>query len=466
MQHHTDTIAAIATPPGEGGIAVIRISGPESIPIAASRFAGKDDLRDAASHTAHFGEIRSASGISIDQVVALVFRAPHSYTGEDIVELSCHGGTLVTRRVLEAVLAAGARHAKPGEFTQRAFLNGKLDLSQAEAVADLIHAHSDAAHRASLDQLRGSVLRSVEQMRAQLIQSSSLIELELDFAEEGYEFQDPKTLLGQLEVSVARIRELASTFKFGRVWREGVATVIAGEPNVGKSSLLNALLNEERAIVTQVPGTTRDFIEESLSIEGVEFRLIDTAGLRDSRDPVESEGILRSQKLLASSDLVLFVLDASRPFQNDSIERLKQVRDADPDRIVLVVLNKIDLARSPEKEAELKTNGFPPSRVLCVSARTGEGLNRLQEAMLGAASSVSPKPAEGSVVVTNSRHHDALVRAANRLEMALQTLREGKSGEFVAVDLRGALNDLGEIIGVVTTDDILNSVFSRFCIGK
>jgi tRNA modification GTPase len=467
MSTLADTIAAVATPPGEGGIAVIRVSGSDAIAVVDRRFAGRISLATAASHTAHVGELHNASSIMLDQVVCTLFRAPHSYTGEDVVEVGCHGGTLVTRRVLEALMESGARHARPGEFTQRAFLNGRMDLSQAEAVADLIHAHSDLAHQTSVEQLRGNLLHTVEALRKRLLDSASMIELELDFAEEGYEFKDRSDFSRQVEESIARIDELSSTYRFGRVWREGVSVVIAGLPNVGKSSLLNSLLNADRAIVTDIPGTTRDFIEESLLVDGVQFRLTDTAGVRETPDPVESEGVLRSRRLIEQSDLVLFMLDQSRPLTVKEVNWVRKILDSrSRGEGTIFVLNKSDLGTAPGDDIKEFLNSVPNRLVVRTSARTGAGLDELKKTLVNSLTHTTLRPSESSPVVTNSRHHDALLRARSRLDLCLKSLDEARSGEFVAIDLRSALEALGEIIGVVTTEDILNNIFSRFCIGK
>lgn len=464
----TDTIAAVATPPGEGGIAVIRVSGPNAITIADDCFRGRRTLGSVPTHTAHAGEIVSVGGTPVDQVICTVFRAPHSYTGEETVEVSCHGGVLVTQLVLETLLASGARHARPGEFTQRAFLNGRMDLSQAEAVADLIHAHSDMAHRASIQQLRGSLLKSVEALRQQLMDSASLIELELDFVDDGYEFKDKRLLLSQIENTVARLDELASSYRFGRVWREGVSVVITGSPNVGKSSLLNALLNTERAIVTDIPGTTRDFIEESVNLEGIQFRLTDTAGLRTAQDPIETEGVDRAVHLSAEADIVLFVLDQSKAMTQEEARWLRlHARERGPFRKnTIIILNKSDLLPHPDSLPTRLLDLLPRMSVLRVSATSGAGLHDLKATLTDLVKSGTRSADIEKVIVTNSRHYDALTRAKAHLELCRASLNEGRSGEFVAIDLRTALDCLGEITGVVTTEDILNNIFSRFCIGK
>jgi tRNA modification GTPase len=341
-----------------------------------------------------------------------------------------------------------------------------MDLSQAEAVADLIHAHSDAAHRASLQQLRGSVLRSVEVLRQQLLDSCSMIELELDFSEDHYEFKDKSELDGQMRATIARVQELASTFRHGRVMREGVRTVIAGAPNVGKSSLLNALLNEDRAIVTAIPGTTRDFIEESMNIRGIEFRLIDTAGIRETSDEVEREGVERSTSLIEHADIVLYLLDHSRPIFPTELEWIGKLHETHKEGEIILVINKKDLPSGLDAKGMAFLNSLSRLRVISTSTHSGIGLDDLKTTMIQAAGIVEHVPGDSSVIVTNSRHHNALVRASTRLEMALGSLEENRSGEFISLDLRAALDHLGEIIGVVTTDDILNSIFSRFCIGK
>ncbi len=468
MNPLSDTIAALATPPGEGGIAVIRVSGPDALNLVDRSFRGKVTLPSVVSHTAHVGEIVDGKHLVLDQVVCLVFRGPHSYTGEDTVEVSCHGGTFVSQRVLQAILDSGARHARPGEFTQRAFLNGRMDLSQAEAVADLIHAHSDMAHRASIQQLRGSVLQSVDALRRQLMDTAGLIELELDFVDDGYEFKDKDVLRSQLTQTIARIDELASTYRYGRIWREGVHIVIAGSPNVGKSSLLNALLNADRAIVTDIPGTTRDFIDESINLDGITCRLTDTAGLRLTEDPVEREGVDRAVRLSDEADIVLFVLDQSRAIADEELTWLRKLikEGGSVRRKSIVVLNKTDIPSAPSAKVDALLNSLPHLNIVRLSARTGEGLRGLKKAVVTIVRAGMVGPAQETVVVTNSRHFHALTQAKSRLELCLDSLDQGRSGEFIAVDLRAALENLGEIVGAVTTDDILNNIFARFCIGK
>ena len=337
------TIAAIATPIGEGAISVIRISGESAIYKVAGRFVGKQNLVKAKSRTAHFGRIIDSQNETVDEVICTIFRAPKSFTGEDTVEVSCHGGIHVTRRVLECILETGISPAEPGEFTQRAFLNGKLDLSQAEAIADLIQAQSDKAQQTSLDQLEGALSKQIHIVREQLVQSLGLLELELDFSEEGIALVDKKKVENLFKLEISEIDRLIKTYKYGKVWREGVRVALVGAPNAGKSSLLNTLLKEDRAIVTNVPGTTRDFIEEKMTIAGVLFRVIDTAGLRETGDPVEKEGVRRTWKVIKGSDIVVLVHDSTKPIAHDEVSFLETIKENKSHRELVIANNKIDL---------------------------------------------------------------------------------------------------------------------------
>jgi tRNA modification GTPase len=460
-----DTIAAVATPPGEGGISVIRVSGPHAIEIVEKGFVGKKPLKDVQSQTAHFGQFFDSHRNILDTLIALVFRGPHSYTGEDVVEVSCHGGILVTGRILNAILEDGARLATPGEFTKRAFLNGKLDLSQAEAVADLIHSGSDLAHRSSLQQLEGRLSKQINSLRDRLIETVGLLELELDFVEEHLEIVNKQELILKVESTLEDLRVLLKTSIEGRVYREGLKVVLAGAPNAGKSSILNTLLNEDRAIVTEIPGTTRDTIEESLSMGGMLFRVVDTAGLRDTKDVVEQEGVSRTHAQIETSDILVYIIDSSRQPSSREMEKASEVLLSTA-ASKIVVLSKTDLSsgdpyRLSQSLAENASLDFVE-----VSVRTGQGVERLRELLARTIPSKIKPYHESSVTVTNLRHAQAIKDAAESLELALKTLKEGKSSELVIVDLRASLDHLGEITGAVTSEEILESIFARFCIGK
>ncbi len=458
-----NTIAAIATPIGEGAISVIRVSGEFAINKVASRFRGKINLSKAKGHTAHFGRIVNNQNETIDEVVCTVFREPKSFTGENTVEVSCHGGIHVTRRVLECILEIGVHPAKPGEFTQRAFLNGKLDLSQAEAIADLIQAQSDKARRTSIDQLEGSLSKQIHIVREQLVNSLGLLELELDFSEENIALIDKKKVKNFFEHAILEIDQLIKTYKYGKVWREGVRVALIGVPNAGKSSLLNALLKENRAIVNDIPGTTRDFIEEKMMIEGVMFRLIDTAGLRETEDPVEKEGVHRTWKVIKRSDIIVLVHDSTKTITNEEIVFLETINKENKNQNgIIFANNKIDL------QTERWLSKGLPERVIMVetSAVNNAGIEKLKETLFQRIFSQGQVENKESVIITNERHYSALLKAKQSLISALDSLRKGESEEFIAVDLRTAIDSIGEIIGLVTTEEILNNIFSKFCIGK
>lgn len=462
MKPLTDTIAAIATPLGEGGLSVLRVSGPQSIAICDSCFAGKSPLSVASTHTAHYGYFVNTSGKKIDEVVETIFRSPHSYTTEDVVEISCHGGAWLARLILEILIEAGARFARPGEFTQRAFVNGRIDLTQAEAVADLIRSRSQWDQRHSLEQLGGSLSTIVRDLRARILHICGLVELGLDFAEEGVEIVDKTALFRELDALMLKIKVMTDSFSQTKLYREGVRTVIVGRPNVGKSSLLNALIGRNRAIVTEIAGTTRDSISEEIEIEGVRFQLTDTAGLRESRDIVESEGIRRTNHELSIADFILFVYDSSLGLHPDELAVLNALRSA-PEAItrkVIVVANKADLVAKRTLENDVT------GRSLMVSAITGLGIIKLKQTLFEQVVHLCKPPLENSVPITNLRHAHALQSATAYLENAMTTLRRDISGEAAAVDLMAANRALGMIIGDITSDDILNDVFSNFCIGK
>lgn len=465
MYNQDDTIAAIVTPIGVGGISVLRLSGKQALTVAARGFRHKEALTEVKTHTAHFGRFVNTKGDVIDEVVVTVFREPNSYTGEDVVEISCHGSMYITQKILDSLVEFGARLAQPGEFTKRAFLNRKIDLSQAEAVADLIQSRTILSHKASLAQLEGKLSNSINVLRKKLIEICGLIELELDFVEEGLEFTEEYKVNKEVENITNAISQLIATYEFGRICREGVKVVIVGKPNVGKSSLLNALLDQDRAIVTDVSGTTRDTIEENITINGLLFRLVDTAGLRDTPDFVEKEGIVRTEKQIESSDIVLFMVDGYDGFTGEDERSFdKAVNCVKPHSKVVVGVNKIDLVgetlqiRLPERLSRYPTSKF--------SAKTGEGLDNLKNHLYSTAFSEELNVDEKSVILTNLRHKQALQKSLECLSSVQRGLTMKAGNELIALDFRRAINHLGEIIGAVTTDDILNSIFSRFCVGK
>jgi tRNA modification GTPase len=463
MNPQDDAIAAIVTPIGEGGLAILRVSGPRAVEIADGRFRGKSSLAAAATHTAHFGHFVDCSGEVLDEVVATVFRAPHSYTAEDTVEFSCHGGIYISRKILESLLRSGARAAEPGEFTKRAFLNGRIDLSQAEAVADLIRSRSEASLRVSLKQLEGRLSQRIKKLREKILNLCGLLELELDFAEEGLQLADKSKINKDLSGILDEISELANSYRYGKLYREGVHVVLVGRPNVGKSSILNSLLSEDRAIVTEIPGTTRDVIQESLNIGGLLFMVTDTAGLRRSEDSLEIEGIRRTRKEICEADIIVSVVEAGAVSDDDwRLVKLSKEESRKGSKF-LVAVNKIDLAMQWRIELPDGNQDLP---VCYMSAKSGEGLDSLRRSLVDLASLGNGSSPEASAVVTNERQKSCLLRAADDLVRARNDLLEGKSNEFIALNLRAAVDNLGEIIGAVTTDDILNNVFVNFCIGK
>ena len=452
-----DTVAAIATPPGTSGIAVIRVSGDDAIDRVADRFRGTD-IREAASHTLHHGRICDADDHVLDEVLVSVFHEPRSYTGENSVEISCHGGAVVSRRVLSSLLETGIRHAEPGEFTRRAFLNGKMDLAQAEAVADLIHAQSAEAHQASVRQLEGTLSRFVSGIRDDLLRTAGMLELSLDFAEEDVELLDEKQLATLFDDSISRLGAALDSYGSGRIIRDGMRVALAGPPNVGKSSLLNALLGTRRAIVTETPGTTRDYIEEGMLLNGEHMRFIDTAGMRQTDDRIEAAGIALSRDILREADIVCLMADA-----RDGAREAVTIRDLalleEEDARVLLLFNKADLV-SADAAAALSEHG------LVISAQTGEGISRLTDRLAELARAAMRPTEQGSVLVTNARHADCLRRGIDALKDARSARRDGMSEEILAYEVRRAIDALGEIIGIVTSEDVLNGIFARFCIGK
>ena len=452
-----DTIAALATARGVSALAVIRVGGPDAVAVVASRFSG-DALADAEGKTVHVGWIEGGDGRRLDQVVCVVWRAPHSATGEDVVEVTCHGGDAVAGAVLRALYDAGARPAAPGEFTQRAFLNGKLDLSQAEAVADLIHAESRLGHRAAVAALRGGVSEAVGAVRQSLVQTAALVELELDFAEEDVAFADRRDLRDLLDAADRQLESLVGTARLGALARDGVRVVLGGRPNAGKSTLLNALVGEDRAIVSPVPGTTRDAVEAEAEIGGLRFRFVDTAGLRETADAVEAEGTRRARAAIDAADVLVYVVDATRGPDAEEQAFLDGLVARRPDVPVVTVANKADL-----------TDATPPADH-AVSARDAlvdpDRLDGLRQSLLAAVRASGLDAADAGLVAVNERHRRHLDAARDAVGRARRSLDAGDGGDTLALDLRAALRELGLVTGAVTTEHVLDAVFSQFCIGK
>ena len=462
-----DTIAAISTPLGEGGLAVIRISGPRALAVADMSFApaGKHSVRPsaAATHTIQYGHV-VRDGKVVDEVLLAVMRAPRTFTREDVVEITCHGGLLPAKMVLDAVLAGGARLAEPGEFTRRAFLNGRLDLAQAEAVADLIHSRTELALRAANEQLAGKLSQRINQLRDEMMKTLAHLEAHIDFPDEDIPPGTQAQLLDRLQRGVAFMNELLRTANEGQILRRGIRAAIIGRPNAGKSSLLHQLLGHDRAIVSAIPGTTRDTIEETANIRGLPVVFIDTAGLREGRDEIELEGIRRSRQTLAKAEFILHVLDVSEPLTPADENYLAEF--ADKKRIV--VCNKIDLPAKldwPAASITFHPSRFTPPPVVDVCCLTGQGIEVLKDTIKELVWSGEIK-AEMLQVMINSRHQDALHRARDATLRAIEALRAGQTLELAAMDLRIAVNAVGEIVGKTATEDLLDVIFSQFCIGK
>ncbi|MEO1022097.1 MAG: tRNA uridine-5-carboxymethylaminomethyl(34) synthesis GTPase MnmE [Bacteroidota bacterium] len=448
-------ITAIATPVGEGGISVIRVSGKHSISIIDGAFRGKS-LIDQPSHTVHFGTITDAKGAPVDEVLITLFHSPRSYTGEETVEISCHGGVLVTQTVLETILALGIKPAEPGEFTQRAFLNGKLDLDQAEAVADLIHAKSRKAVDAAHQQLEGKLGNHIREFRQQLIDATAMIELELDFIEEDVEFANKPELTRLLTELDTELQALLNTYETGRLVKDGVKTVLIGRPNAGKSTLLNALLGTDRAIVTDIAGTTRDTIDADWSFDGLLFKLTDTAGLRDTDDRVEAEGVRRSKQALDNADIVVYLKELTAPFSDTERQEVATLQKQAGETPFLLVGTKGDIEPNTEWRVHFDVK---------ISAKTDERLDLLKKLLKDRALENKHYDAS-SVLVTSSRHRDALQKTKDHVLAAISGLEQDLTGDFLSIDLRAAYKELGTITGEITNEDILDSIFSRFCIGK
>ncbi len=460
---HTDTICAISTAQG-GAIGVIRVSGPEAIDAASRIFTpmhGKP-LHERPHYTLTFGKIHAADGEVIDEVLVSLFRAPHSYTGEDSVEISCHGSTYILQQVMSRLLENGCRLAQPGEYTQRAFLNGKMDLSQAEAVADLIASTSAATHRLAMNQMRGGFSKELSTLRDKLLHLTSLMELELDFSDhEELEFAD-RSELSQIASDIERtVSRLAHSFSVGNAIKNGVPVAIIGETNVGKSTLLNALLGEERAIVSDIHGTTRDVIEDTVNLRGITFRFIDTAGIRQTTDVVESIGIERTYQKMNQADIVLWMIDSAN---SESIIQNSEFRNAVSDKHLLLLFNKSDQITPEQREALEQAFADIDAPKLFISAKNHTGLEELETLLVTTAA--LPEVSQSDVIVTNLRHYEALVRALDSIHRVQDGLQTGLSGDFISQDLRECIHHLSDIVGEVSTDSVLQNIFKHFCIGK
>jgi tRNA modification GTPase len=458
-----DTIAAISTPLGEGGIGIVRLSGKNSIEIAENIFSSpkKRTLQNMKSSSVIYGHIHNPStGEKIDEVLVTVMKSPHSYTKEDVVEINCHGGMITLRKTLELVLRQGARLADPGEFTRRAFINGRIDLSQAEAILDLIRSKTDESRRIAIEQLHGGLSEKITALRDRLMAICVNVEAYIDFPEDEIETESKQDLFSSMKDTGRDIETLLKTYDEAKFFREGLSTAIVGRPNVGKSSLLNALLQKDRAIVTDIPGTTRDVIEEYLNIKGLPLRIMDTAGIRDVKDIAEKEGVRRSLRSIENADLVIAIFDQSEPLRDEDYEVMERIKN----KTAIAVLNKSDLPAAFSQES-FSSFILHPSSSLHISATSGDGLEELKEAIFNSCLKDWKEGREG-VVVTNLRHKTSIENALESLHRASQALTENQPVEIIAIELRQSLDKLGEIVGAVTTEDILNRIFSDFCIGK
>jgi tRNA modification GTPase len=469
--HDDSTICAIATPPGSGAISIIRVSGKDAFDICSriiSFHNTKKKIKDLPANTIHFASVLD-HGELIDEVLVSLFKSPRSYTGEDVIEISCHGAYYIQQQILQILINQGARLAKPGEFTLRAYLNGKMDLSQAEAVADLIASNSAASHRVALNQMKGGFSNEISNLRDQLLNFISLIELELDFSEEDVEFADRKELMDLVDKINRLISILIESFKLGNAIKHGVPVAITGKPNVGKSTLLNALLHEERAIVSEIAGTTRDVIEDVITIEGFGFRFIDTAGLRKVTDTIETIGMEKTLQKIDQAYIILYVMDATE--NTKEIDRLAgkiKKRLQGKDKKLIIILNKIDMLNEAQlselKDLRNLSNLDSYDKLLYISAFYNENIDQLASLLLSIVK--QRDTGEHDVIVTSARHYEALTRAHEALERVSEGLKTNITGDVLAMDIRESLHYLGEITGEVTTDEILGNIFSKFCIGK
>lgn len=457
-----DTIVALATPSGAGAVAIVRVSGPKAIEIVADVFESvkNKDLRKQKTHTLHLGYIKDGEKI-IDQVLVSLFKGTNSYTGEPTVEISCHGSTFIQQQIIQLLLRKGCRMATAGEFTMRSFLNGKMDLSQAEAVADLIASDNEAAHQLAMQQMRGGFSNEIARLREELLNFASLIELELDFSEEDVEFADRSAFRDLISRIQFVLKRLIDSFAVGNVIKNGIPVAIVGEPNVGKSTLLNALLNEERAIVSDIAGTTRDTIEDELVIDGIGFRFIDTAGIRETKDVVESIGIQKTFEKIDQAQLVLFLVENSRAKDIEGLKReIEEIKNKYPQKTLLVIMNKMDLL----SENEISDLTSEISNLILISAKNKEGIDALKNQLMRLVNTGALRNNE--TIVTNTRHYDSLIKALEEIQKVQYGLDMGISADLMAIDIRQALFYFGEITGQVTNDELLGNIFANFCIGK
>lgn len=449
--NNDDIICAISSPPGVGAIALIRLSGKGSISLVDRVFS--KDLSGVTAYQAIYGNIIKGEQL-LDEVILTIFRAPHSFTGEDIVEIACHGSSFIQNELLNLFLETGARIAEPGEFSKRAFYNGKMDLSQTEAIADLIHAESEGAHRLAMTQMKGAFRKELSVLREELIRFASLVELELDFAEEDVEFADRSELVTLVARVLSRVEDLKSSFKTGSAIKEGVSVAIVGKPNAGKSSWINALTDDDVAIVSDIAGTTRDKIEVPVFIHGIKFRLIDTAGLRETDDVIEGIGVQKAKEVIAKSQIILYLFDLQEYDEEVFNQALNEIKALNENAALLQLGNKKDLANPEIKNTD----------VVCVNVSDSEDKKRVMKLLLDA-SHINPVN-KGDLIVTNARHFEALKAAADALQKAKEGLENHVSGDFVAMDIRQGIHHLGSITGEITTDNLLGHIFQNFCIGK
>jgi tRNA modification GTPase len=460
---HKHTIVALATPSGAGAVAVIRLSGPEAIALVDGCFKSihAKELKTQKTHTIHLGHIIDAQRV-LDEVLVSVFKNPQSYTGEDVIEISCHGSSYIQQEIIQLLVRKGARIAKPGEFTLRAFLNAKLDLSQAEAVADLIASDNKAAHQIAMQQMRGGFSNEIKALRDELLNFASLIELELDFSEEDVEFADRQQFEALLQRIIKVLKHLIDSFSTGNVIKNGIPIAIIGAPNVGKSTLLNALLNEDKAIVSAIAGTTRDAIEDEITIEGIKFRFIDTAGIRTTADTIETIGIKKTFEKISQSQVVLYLLDASTVAVETLASlnsNIRKIQEQYPDKQLIVVANKMDQA-----DKEFIESSFVYPHTLFTSAKTGLGIESLKAKLLEFVNTGALR--NNDTIITNSRHYDSLLKSLADIQKVQQGMDAQLSGDLLAIDIRQALYHFGEITGEITSDDLLGNIFANFCIGK